>query len=616
MVARSGRVVMRSDGRGMVALHRLIEREDAETLVREFAPLLPGVDFALADADGRVLAGVGEWPRTVPALPPALAKSEHTIHSPDPDSDPERSEEEGEAEGLTILPVWVDAGLVGAVIAKPGMGMPGLHEAPALRRSPDPDSDPEPSEGEEEREGAVEGALRCLHACATLLAAQALEKRDIARETLERYREINLLYQIGETIGGCLDAAEIPHLALAEAQRAIRAEAGAVLLPASGDSDAWEVRAGFGEGVDSLLLSDPAQRLIDRVRARGVPDIVERAPEGGERKARPYGSLLCAPLKPVLSAAEASRERTLGALLLGRLADRASFTASDEKLAMAIAGQAAIAIERAWLHRREVERQRMEEELSVARRIQLRLLPHACPDAPGWEFAASYRAAREVGGDFYDFFEAPDDPARLKMVIGDVTGKGVPAALMMAFSRALIRAESMSGRNPAEVLERVNRAIVHNRSQLLLTAFYAALDTRSGRMTFASGGHDWPLWLQSGTGECLELETRGIILGAIGGIPLAERAVDLAPGDVVVCFTDGVTEAQNAEGHMFGLERLRAVVTSSRHAGAQRVLTAIVAAVESFAGDTPQSDDLTVVVVKRITHVEEASHGTQGADRR
>jgi len=400
-----------------------------------------------------------------------------------------------------------------------------------------------------------------------------------------------------------------------------------VLLPASDGSDAWEVRAGFGEDADFRLLSDLARPLIERARARGIPDIVERAKSPTPSKARGsgapddsplprlplplrsgqgsgqgFGSLLCAPLR--------SRERTLGALLLGRLADRATFTASDEKLAMAIAGQAAIAIEKAWLHRQEIERQRMEEELSVARRIQLSLLPQACPDSPGWQFAASYRAAREVSGDFYDFFEAPDDPAQLRIVIGDVTGKGVPAALMMAFSRALIRAESTSGRNPAEVLKRVNRAIARNRSRLLLTAFYAALDTRSGRMTFASGGHDWPLWLQSATGECLELETRGIILGALGEIPLADRAVDLAPGDLVVCFTDGVTEARNSEGQMFDLERLRAVVKTSRHAGAQRVLTAIVEAVESFAGDTPQSDDLTVVVVKRITHVEEASHGS------
>lgn len=564
----------------MVPLHRLIERENAETLVREFAALLPGVEFALADPDGRVLAGAGEWPRSPAsaealtlnavkgqrrgalAMALALVKDERIVH----------------ADGLTILPLWVDAALVGALIAK---------------------------------EPAPEAALRCLHACASMLIAQTIETRDIARETLERYREINLLYQIGETIGSCLDAAEIPGMALAEAQRAIRAEAGAVLLPASDSGGAWEVKAGFGEDADFMLLSDLARPLIERARVRGIPDIVECAPGDSPllrlRSGQGFGSLLCAPLK--------TRERTLGALLLGRSAGRAAFTASDEKLAMAIAGQAAIAIEKAWLHRQEIERQRMEEELSVGRRIQLSLLPQACPDSPGWAFAASYRAAREVSGDFYDFFEAPDDPAQLRIVIGDVTDKGVPAALMMAFSRALIRAESTSGRNPAEVLERVNRAIVWNRSRLLLTAFYAALDRRSGRMTFASGGHDWPLWLKAATGECLELETRGVVLGALNEIPLVDRVIDLAPGDLVVCFTDGVTEAQNAERQMFGLERLKAVVKASRHAGAQRVLTAIVEAVEGFVGDTPQSDDLTVVVIKRTSRVEEASHGAESADR-
>ncbi|HET7091174.1 MAG TPA: PP2C family protein-serine/threonine phosphatase [Anaerolineae bacterium] len=605
----------------MVPLHRLIERENAETLVREFAALLPGVDFALVDPDGRVLAGAGEWPRSpasaealtltlnkvkgkgkeqqrgTPAMALALVKDERIVH----------------ADGLTILPLWVDAALVGALIAK--------ESSPLLSSATG--------------EGPGVRALRCLYACASMLIAQTIETRDIARETLERYREINLLYQIGETIGSCLDAAEIPGMALAEAQRVIRAEAGAVLLPASDDGDAWEVKAGFGEDADFMLLSDLARPLIERARVKGIPDIVERAPGDsplprpfdpsaplragfaqGRLRSEPapspargqgFSSLLCAPLK--------TRERTLGALLLGRSAGRAAFTASDEKLAMAIAGQAAIAIEKAWLHRQEIERQRMEEELSVGRRIQLSLLPQACPDSPGWAFAASYRAAREVSGDFYDFFEAPDDPARLRIVIGDVTGKGVPAALMMAFSRALIRAESTSGRHPAEVLERVNRAIIWNRSRLLLTAFYAALDRRSGRMTFASGGHDWPLWLKAATGECIELETRGVVLGALNEIPLVDRVIDLAPGDLVVCFTDGVTEAQNAEGQMFDLERLKAVVKANRHAGAQRALTAIVEAVEGFVGDTPQSDDLTVVVVKRTSRVEEASHGAESADR-
>ena len=590
----------------MVPLHRLIERENAETLVREFAALLPGVDFALADPDGRVLAGVGEWPQS-PALVAqrrralAIVKGERVVHAEGPVPSQASGPALSEVEGLTIMPLWVDATLIGALIAKQSSPLP-------------PQTAGEGRLSSATGEGPGVRALRSLHACATILAAQAIETRGIAHETLERYREINLLYQIGETIGSCLDAAEIPHLALAEAQRAIRAEAGAVLLPASDSGDAWEVKAGFGEDADFMLLSDLARPLIDRVRVRGLPDIVERAPGDSTgipmpvlRSGQGFGSLLCAPLR--------SRERTLGALLLGRSADRTAFTASDEKLAMAIAGQAAIAIEKAWLHRQEIERQRMEEELSVGRRIQLSLLPQVCPDSPVWQFAASYRAAREVSGDFYDFFEAPDDPARLRVVIGDVTGKGVPAALMMAFSRALIRAESTGGRNPAEVLERVNRAITLNRSRLLLTAFYAALDTRSGRMTFASGGHDWPLWLQSATGECLELETRGIVLGALSENPLANHAIDLAPGDLVVCFTDGVTEARNSEGQMFDLERLKAVVKASRHAGAQRVLTAIVGAVESFVGDTPQSDDLTIVVVKRNSRVEEASHGAESADR-
>ncbi|MCP4516289.1 MAG: SpoIIE family protein phosphatase, partial [Delftia sp.] len=220
----------------------------------------------------------------------------------------------------------------------------------------------------------------------------------------------------------------------------------------------------------------------------------------------------------------------LGVIALGRLAEQPVFTAGDEKLLMALAAQAAIAIETVRLHLEQVERQRLEEELAIGRQIQLSLLPEACPVIPGWEFAAVYQAARQVGGDLYDFFTLPDQPLQLGMVIADVTGKGVPAALFMAFGRTVIRMESRTGRNPAAVLEQVNRLILQDgRSRLFLTAFYATLDTHSGRLLYANGGHNWPLWLQSATGECQKLKSRSFLLGAFEDIELEERQIDVAP---------------------------------------------------------------------------------------
>jgi serine phosphatase RsbU (regulator of sigma subunit) len=264
-----------------------------------------------------------------------------------------------------------------------------------------------------------------------------------------------------------------------------------------------------------------------------------------------------------------------------------------------IANQAAIAIEQARLHQEEVERQRLEKELAVGQQIQLSLLPKACPVVPGWEFAAFYQAARLVGGDFYDFFELPGEPNRLGMVIADVSDKGVPAALFMALSRTVIRNTALGGRSPSATLIRANELILNDSwAEMFLSAFYATLDTRSGRLVYANAGHNRPLWLRVATGECQQLAARGIILGMLEEIELEERQVELAPGDLVVFYTDGVTEAMDADEQMFGEARLQKVLAANARAGAQQVLQAVVEAIRAFTGDTPQSDDLTLFVVK------------------
>jgi sigma-B regulation protein RsbU (phosphoserine phosphatase) len=265
-----------------------------------------------------------------------------------------------------------------------------------------------------------------------------------------------------------------------------------------------------------------------------------------------------------------------------------------------MANQAAMAIEKARLHREEIERQRLEQELAIGRQIQLGLLPKDCPVVPGWEFAAVYQAARQVGGDFYDFPELPGQPGRLGLVIADVADKGVPAALMMALSRAMVRTAAADGRSPSAALGLANELILkHSHTDLFVSVFYATLDTHSGRLTYANAGHNRPLWLQSGSGEIQELAAQGIVLGILKDIELEEREIDVAPGDVLVFHTDGVTEAMDIVGQQFGEERLRAAVAATPNASAQQIISAVVDAVRTFTGDASQSDDLTLLVVRR-----------------
>lgn len=242
----------------------------------------------------------------------------------------------------------------------------------------------------------------------------------------------------------------------------------------------------------------------------------------------------------------------------------------------------------------------LEEELRIARQIQLSLLP-ACPVAAGYSFDAKYLPAREVSGDFYDFLYHGLAEGRLELVIGDVTGKGIPAALMMAHSRAVMRAEALRAGSPAELLVQTNRILTEDHlARLFLSALYARLDIASGRVTYANAGHDHPLLIRSGGGEVSELDAPGVILGAFRRIVLDDCLVELAPGDTLVFYTDGVTEARNAAGELFGDERLvEAARRGARGGEAAIVSRNILDAVTAFTAGAPQTDDLTLVVVQR-----------------
>jgi len=299
--------------------------------------------------------------------------------------------------------------------------------------------------------------------------------------------------------------------------------------------------------------------------------------------------------------------RSIGALMIDtrrpRLLDR-----DEVRFLRLMANQAALAIEQARLLQEEIGRQRLEQELAVGRRIQFSMLPEGCPVAPGWQFAAAYRPARQVGGDFYDYFELPGESRRLGIVIADVADKGVPAALFMALSRSVIRATAIDGRGPAATLTQANGLILKDsQGSLFVTAFYAVLDTGTGQLTYANAGHNRTLWRQAGTGQVQELAARGIALSVLEDVDLEEREIDVAPGDVLVFYTDGVTEAMDADGQPFGVERLRQVVAAAADANPDQIVAAVEEAVRAFVGDAPQSDDIALFVVKRSTSLEKSS---------
>jgi serine phosphatase RsbU (regulator of sigma subunit) len=292
--------------------------------------------------------------------------------------------------------------------------------------------------------------------------------------------------------------------------------------------------------------------------------------------------------------------QSIGALSITTRTPR-EFDKNEIHFLQILANQAAIAIKNSRLQKEEIQLKRLEEELSIGRRIQRSLLPVSSPAVAGWQFSDIYRPARHVGGDLYDYFELPHGEKRLGLVIGDVADKGVPAALFMATSRTLIRSVALAGLQAASTLREANRLILQDSpSELFLSAFYGILDSVNGRLNYASAGHNPPLLFRQSTNEIITLNAQGIVLCVLDEISLEERAIDIDRGDILVLYTDGVTETMNARYEEFGLARLKRVVAANSQKSAAEILEAIIEAVDAFLGYGDQSDDLTLVVAKRL----------------
>jgi len=241
-------------------------------------------------------------------------------------------------------------------------------------------------------------------------------------------------------------------------------------------------------------------------------------------------------------------------------------------------------------------RERIEQELHVARRIQQASLPEVVPELEGWEISPRYRPAREVGGDFFDFIELED--GRLGLVVGDATGKGVPAALVMSTTCGMLRAVAQaSDYSPGEVLGRVNEALsTRIPSNMFVTCFYAVLDPESGRLIYANAGHDLP-YLRQGN-DARELSARGMPLGLMPGMSYEEKETMLDAGETALFYSDGLVEAHNPQREMFGFPRLKRLLAGTPEEGS--LVDFLMDELRSFTGEGwEQEDDITLVTLKR-----------------
>lgn len=293
-----------------------------------------------------------------------------------------------------------------------------------------------------------------------------------------------------------------------------------------------------------------------------------------------------------------SQGELIGLLNLGPRLSEQEYSSDDRGLLNNLATQAAPALRVAHLVRQqqlEVQaRERIEHELRVARLIQQTLLPKELPQLQGWQIAAYYQPARAVGGDFYDFINLPG--GRLGLVVGDVTDKGVPAALVMATTRSILRGAAEQFNSPGEILERANELLSPDiPPNMFVTCLYGILDPLQRRLIFANAGHDLPFRRSSAGVD--ELRATGMPLGLMPGMHYEEREVELCPGESIVLYSDGIIEAHNPLREMFGFPRMRELL--GNHPGGAELIDYLLDQLRQFTGDDwEQEDDVTILTLE------------------
>jgi serine phosphatase RsbU (regulator of sigma subunit)/anti-sigma regulatory factor (Ser/Thr protein kinase) len=309
-----------------------------------------------------------------------------------------------------------------------------------------------------------------------------------------------------------------------------------------------------------------------------------------------------------------SQGELIGTLNLGKRLSDQPYSSDDRKLLGGLAAQVAPAIRLAQMVEQQEaaaqERERMDQELRVAALIQQTLLPKELPALVGWEIDAYYRPARAVGGDFYDFISMPD--GRLGIVVGDVSDKGVPAALVMATTRSTLRAAAQHSTDPGVILAEANDVLVAEiPPAMFVTCLFAMLEPATGALTFANAGHNLP-YVCAHDGV-IALRATGMPLGLMPGMAYEVKTAQLSSEDQMLLTSDGIVESHGPDGSMFGFERLMGLVGSSRGTG---LLTAVVLAdLDRFCGpDHEQEDDVTMVLVRRTSSAADAAAAFEGDD--
>jgi len=404
-----------------------------------------------------------------------------------------------------------------------------------------------------------------------------------------------LLYALSRTFNSTLDLDEVLDRVMDEVITATKAERGFVALRQDGGS--LDFRS--ARGIDHSTIDDPqfqiSRGVIEEVAQSGESVLTSDALVDERFSGRmsvvglKLRSILCTPLKV--------KGSQIGVIFVDNRLQAGLFTNDDLELLNAIASSAAIAIENARLYQVAVEKGRMERELQMAYRVQSSLIPDQVPEKTGWEFAASWKPAREVSGDFYDFIPCMD--GTLNLVIADVTDKGMPAALFMAHTRSIVRASLDQGTPPMDGVTKANRLLCADSSiPMPVTLFLSKLDTDKNELTYTNAGHNPPIYYSARNDSFRTLVRTGMLLGFADDAAYSQETLSIESGDFIVMYTDGVPDATNEENETFGMERFHNTISENRNRSAAELIEIIEETIVEFINTTSPYDDLTLLIIK------------------
>lgn len=435
----------------------------------------------------------------------------------------------------------------------------------------------------------------------SLLSAER-DATQVAAELSERYEEIDLIYTISEILGHTIRLDEAADRILREVSTVVGARR-ATLLVHDAEQHVLRLVAARGmdpEDVEPIEVDDVCSvsaRVFREMRIVSYDPTDPKAanpgcPEGRNYRGQAFLSV------PVLYAAPGARAKPIGVINLTDRLGEDAFTAGDRKLVAAIANQIGAAIENAQLVARDQGQQRVLRELELARDLQLKLLPSPLVLAARVDVAARCRQAESVGGDFYNLLNLRAD--RIGVMIGDVTSHGFGAALIMALVMAASGIHAEAAETPTEVLRRIEESLADElaSTEMFLTVFYAVVDPKVGRITFANAGHPHAFLVSSRTGKSVRLDATRPPLG-VATVPGEDAVLTWARREAIIClFTDGVAEAESAHGERFGEERVLGHVARLKDRPAREILESVHADLAGFTGGAAAADDRTVVILR------------------